>query len=317
MDKPQLAPRDERGRFGATYVRNVVETGWRCILQDFQGTNDRGFDGIVIEVHRGRTTSVQFNIQIKTSTFDRDYPGNEFRAPVDAKHLVLWRDSNVPVVLVCVDIGPSAKAYWRLISPIMKDDKILVNRRNMFDPTSRDEVMVAVKNAFLKQVSAAKGEVLDIPLIGSIRDVAKEYYRRELMTKTYTDNPVFGPVSFTWKGWRHMTKKDRASKYIARSLTLLPCVRSVIGPGNFPSSWRPFPTITRGSLLQYRTLLWFNRVCTFDDRAPAWIQVLIERRVFLPIDWSTCPPDDPRRLTKYTFLGIQELAMKAPTGNFT
>lgn len=317
MDKPQLTPRDERGRFGATYVRNVVETGWRCILQDFQGTNDRGFDGVILDIHRGRTTSTQFDIQIKTSTFDRDHPGDEFPAPVDTKHMTLWRDSNVPVVLVCVDIGPPAKAYWRLISPTAKDGKILVSRRNKFDPTSRDEVMIAVKNAFPKKVPAVKGETLNAPLVGSIRDVAKDFYRRELMTKSYTDNPVFGPVTFTWKGWRHMTKKDRRSKHIALSLMLLPCVQSVIGPGNFPSSWRPWPNVIRGNVLQYRTFLWFDRAFVFDDRAPAWIRVLIERRVFLPKDWSICPPDDPRRFTKYTFLNVYELARKVALGDLT
>lgn len=307
MLKPQLTPRDERGRYGASHVKQVVETGWRAILQDFQGTNDRGLDGIVLDVHRGAVTSLQFNIQIKTSTFNSDFPGESFPAPVSRKHLLLWRESNVPVVLICVDIGSPTRAYWAVIRPDKEIESIRINTRNEFGPASRDNIIAAIQEAFPRNTSSIDSKVLSVPLNHGIRKSAKDYYYRELLGKPQ-DHPVFGPIEFTWKGWRHITRRGRSMSNIANSLLLLPCVRSVLDPCVFPTKWRPLQPIPRGNRIQYRTLLVFYRVVTFCNRAPAWIRVVVERQVFLPKDWATSPPDDPRRQTKYKFLSVYEIS---------
>ena len=307
MGKPQLTLHDERGRHGANYVRTVVETGWRAILQDFQGTNDRGLDGVVLDVHNGAVTSYQFNVQIKTSTFNSKYPGDTFPAPVSKKHLCLWRESNVPVVLICVDIGPPIQAYWTLIRPDSGLNSIIMNKQNEFGPASRDSIISEIQGSYALKISPAVGRILPIPLNHSMRKFAKAYYYQNLLGKSQK-HPVYGPIEFTWKGWRHITRRGRSMQNIANSFLLLPSIRLVLDQNIFPSKWRPLKPIYSGNLIQHRTLLVFYRVVTFGNRSPAWIKVVIERQVFVPKDWALSPPDDPRRIANYKFLSVYEIS---------
>ncbi len=307
MEKPQLTPRDEIGRHGANYIRTVVETGWRAILQDFQGTNDRGLDGVILDTHNGAMTSYQFNVQIKTSSFNSKYPGETFPAPVSEKHLLLWRESNVPVVLICVDIGPPTQAYWTLIRPDSESSSIRINKKNEFGPTDRDNIISEIQGIYSTKISPAVGKILPIPLNHSIRKFAKEYYYQNLLGKPQK-HLVFGPIEFSWKGWRHITRRGRSMQNIANSFMLLPSIRHVLDQNIFPTKWRPLKPINHGNLIQHRTLLVFYRVVTFNNRAPAWIKVVIERHVFLPKDWALASPDDPRRITNYKFLSVYEIS---------
>ena len=160
MPKPKLNENEEKGRFGADLVRRIVENGWRGIVQEFQGLNDRGIDFIVQDVHRSRVTSLQFNIQVKTSDFSKRFTGDSFPAPVDRKHIELWRDSNVPVILVCVDVGSRPVAFWRLIRPGENVRSIRMSKRNVFTPASRDAVIAEIRRALPQRLPPTHGEVL-------------------------------------------------------------------------------------------------------------------------------------------------------------
>jgi hypothetical protein len=306
MAKPQLNEFEEKGRFGADFVKRIIENGWRGIVQEFQGLNDRGIDFIVQDVHRGRVTSLQFNIQVKTSDFNAKFPGDSFPAPVDKNHIELWRDSNVPVVLVCVDAGSPPVAFWRLIRPGEDVPRIRMSRRNVFNPASRDSVVAEIRRALPQRLPAACGEILKYPLQRSIRDFAKDHYR-ELMKKPYT-NSSFGPIEFTWKGWRHMTRQGRSMWKIRSSLLLLPSVLAILDGGIHPTKWRSLKTITRGKRDQFRTILVFERIVKFDHRVPAWVQVVIEAQAVIPTDWAMSAPYDPRRKLQYKFLNLSELS---------
>ncbi|ETR67751.1 MAG: hypothetical protein OMM_04971 [Candidatus Magnetoglobus multicellularis str. Araruama] len=210
MEKPQLTPRDEIGRYGVNHIRNIVENGWRAILQDFQGTNDRGIDGIVLDVHNGAVTSYQFNVQIKT----RDFNSKTFLAPVSEKHIRLWRESNVPVILICVDKGPPTIAYWTLIRPDSESNSIRINKINEFGPTSRDNIVSEIQGAYPTKISPTVGNILPIPLNHTMRKFAKDYYYSNLFRKSHISILFFGPIEFSWKGWRHITRRGRSTQNI-------------------------------------------------------------------------------------------------------
>lgn len=305
MPKTLVTSQEEEGRFGASYVKSVVENGWRAFLQPYDGMNDRGLDGMVLDTHRGSMTSYQFNVQIKTSSFDQRQAGDSFRVPLDKKHIELWRDSNVPVVLVCVNYDSPPIAYWRVIMPTEKLETIRVYRRNVFGPESRDDVIAAIRHALPQDTAPIRGEILTIPLHVGVRDVAKDYYYKNLLRKAQP-HPVFGPIEFTWKGWKHLTRRGRPTYQTANSLLLLPCVRSVLRPGTFPSKWRSPNPVIRGNRVQHRTILVFERTVKFRHRGPACVKVVIERQASIPRDWATSTPEDPRRMIKYTFLSIYE-----------
>lgn len=307
-EKPQLTENEETGRFGADYVKRILKTGWRAILHPREGYADCGIDGTVIDQHRGRMTAIEFHIQIKTGTF----AGDTFRAPLKRGHVELYRDSNVPVVLICVDVGPPPIAFWKLVrleepaEAIRMNKPIRITRQSVFGPDSRDTIIAEIQNAFPRRVPPTHGQILGFPIQLGVRDAAKDYYYRQLMPNPHW-NPVFGPVKFTWKGWRHITRQARSRSKIPSSLLLLPCVRNILDTPVLPSRWRPLPPVVRGSMIQYRTLLIFERVVTFRHRAPAWVRVAVERQAALPTDWTASPPRDPRRKLEYKFLSVSEL----------
>jgi len=306
MTKPQLSENEEKGRFGADYVRRIIENGWRGIVQEFQGLNDRGIDFVVQDVSRGRVTALQFNIQVKTSDFLSKISGDSFPAPVDRKHIELWRDSTVPVVLICVDASSPPVAFWRLIKPGEDIQRIRMSRKNIFGPASRDAVIASIRRAVRQRLPTVLGETLEYPLQTGIRNAAKDYYR-QLMKQPFTASSI-GPIEFTWKGWRHMTRQGRSMWKIRSSLLLLPSVRSVLDGAVYPAKWRSFASVPRGKRDRYRTLLVFERMTTFHHRVPAWLQVVIEAQAIIPTDWAVSVPYDPRRELHYKFLNLSELA---------
>lgn len=308
MTKTKLEEREEKGRWGADFVKRVIENGWRGFVQEFQGLNDRGIDFNVQDVHHSELTSLQFNIQVKTSDFNKKFPGPTFPAPVDKKHIELWRDSNVPVVLVCVDTGPPPIAFWRLISPREDITRIQMSRKNVLAVGSRDAVIAEIRRVVPQRFPTVWGEVLRFPLQRdkNIKDTAKAHYR-QLMQKPYVECST-GPIEFTWKGWRHMTRKGRSMWKIRSSLLLLPSVTAVLKGTIYPAKWRAFEPVNRGSWDQYRTLLVFERVVRFDHRVPTWVQVVIEALATIPTDWAMSVPYDPRRKLQYKFLNLSELS---------
>lgn len=304
MSKPQVTESQKKGHLGEEYVKWVVEQGWGAIAQPFQGFSDRGYDFTVLDVRGRRMNSFQFNIQVKTRDFST-FPGSVFPAPVDKKHIELWRDSNVPVVLVCVDVRSGQPvAYWEIIRPGEDVERIFINRRNIFGPGSRASVIGELRRLLRKPDPPIDGELLRFPVQGSIRQVAKEYYRRELIGKPVM-NPAFGRIEFTWKAWRHMTRRGRSMWKIRSSLLLLPCVRPVLSSVISPTSSRSL-VIQRGSRTLYRTFLVFRRVVKFRHRGPTWVEAVVEVRASMPSDWMTT--SDPRRV-EYKLVSIWELAL--------
>jgi hypothetical protein len=306
---PQLGEQEELGSFGVDYVRSVIQNGWRGRFITFQGTDDRGIDGTVVDLHRAAATGLRFDVQVKTSR--TKFRGETFVAPIERKHLELYRASNIPTLIICVDATPPVTAFWNVVDRGKTEARIVISRREVFGPASRPAVIGAIKEVFPERVTAARGELLEFPLHRGIRDTAKAYYRRLMHSPLMTR--AFGPVEFTWKGWRHITRRARSSSKIPASFLLLPCVGTVLDGCPFPTHRRPLENHRNGSAEEYRTLLTFQGVVTFAHRAPAWVRVVIEFHARLPADWTSSPPDDPRRKLVYRFLSLSELRYPVPT----
>jgi hypothetical protein len=301
----RLTINDEKGRHGVAYVRNIIENGWRAIMQDFEGVNDRGLDATISDVHQGKLTALRFDVQIKTSNFSK-YKGDSFPAPLDQSHLDLFRNSNMPVVLICVDEGPPPRAYWKLVEPNGGQGPIIMKKKQLFGPASRDAIVSAIRQFFPKRIAPAQGDVPEIPPELCLRKFAKDYYYRNLMNRPI-ENRNLGPIEFTWKGWRHITRRLRSRWKIQSSFLLLPCLRPLFEGSVFPIHWRPLATIRRGDWEEFRTLLTHERVVVFRHRSPAWLRVVIEAKVVVPANLASCPPYDPRRRLSYKFLSLSEL----------
>ena len=316
MEKPQWSEREEKGEFGQDYVRSIIKSGWRGLVQPVEGVRDRGIDFVVLDVLRSSATGYQFNIQVKTSDYGLKYRGDSFPVKLERKHIELWRDSNVPVVLVCVDVGPPPVAFWKLIRPGENVKSIRMERGYVLHAASRDAVIAEILRAFPKPVQPAMGEVLDFPLHSGIRDCAKNYYYQELM-KRPQPHPLFGPIEFTWKGWRHLTRRSRSLWKILMSLQLLPSVRAVLDGGGRLFDRRVYKPVRRGAFDHYKTLLVFNRVVEFAHRVPAWVQIAIEVRATIPVDFTMRVPYDPSRKLSYKFFGLTELADPVKAGDLS
>lgn len=302
---PTLSPRDESGRYSFGYVRSVIENGWRSILQGFEGTNDRGLDGTVLDFYNGVAQPDQFDIQVKTIRLSASSRTDTFPAPVDERHLSLWRALSVPVLLICVDHGPPTTAYWKVIEPSARMP-FQMTRHQVFGPGSRDEIISAIRRLRPRRETPGEGELLNAPLDRGLRSTARLYYFAELQ-KSPHPNFSFGPVQFTWKGWRHLTRRGRAMAAVVGSLLLLPSVRAVLDQATW-SGARSFPIQWQGSRDVHRTLLAFDRVLHFRYRAPARVRVVVERDLVVPHEWMTAPPADSSRELVYRFLSVYEVS---------
>lgn len=307
-DMSRFTPSQRTGNFGEKYVGDIVETGWGGVVLPMRGSKDRGYDGLVLDVHRNALTGLDFFYQVRT--LSKQPASDTFGVRVNKRHLDLWRNSNVPVVLIHVAPGPPPRAFWHLMLPEEETENIRMRKRDVFGPDSRDTVVAEIRSvsqAFRKAIPPERGRLLKCPLQVGLRDWAKDYYYRELKGKSQ-DHSMSGPVEFTWKGWRHLTRKPRALQHIRSSLSLLPCIRAVLDSRVQAKNPRNLYPVRRGGRVQYRTLLSFERVIIFPHRAPAWVRVVVERQLILPTEWAISPPDDRRRELRYKFLSVYELA---------
>jgi hypothetical protein len=305
----RTTPQGRVGKWGFDYVKSVVETGWRCILQEFHGARDIGMDATVLDMHNDRATPHQFDLQVRTSEHYHRRPEG-FAVTISPGHRDLWSQLNVPMFLVCVDAPPGAepKAFWRRItSEDALGGTIFVSRRNLFGPTSRGQILAELRRSLPKELPPVRGMVVGCPLHVGLRAVAKQWYRRYLITSP-VDNRYFGPIRFTWQGWRHITRLRRSRARIHASLLILPSVRAVLRDPMLPAGIRPLGPIRRGDFDYVRTLLWFERIVTFANRSPASVRVVVKQADRLPVDWARQPPDARGRLREYTFYSVEELA---------
>ena len=301
--------RGRLGQWGLEYVKGIVETGWLCIMQEFQGFRDVGMDGTVLDMRNGCATAQRFDIQVRTSEHFTRRPDG-FSISISKEHRLLWSSSNLPMILVCVDASPKGdtQAYWRRIIP---DDAaggtIFVSRKKVFGPNSRGEVLSEVRRAAPpKELPAIDGLIFGCPLNVGLRPAAREWYRTNLVGRN-VENPLFGKIEFTWQGWRHITRKVRPRVRIQSSLLILPSVRGILADPISPTHTRRLAPIRRGSYDIDRLLMIFERTVNFSNRSPAHIRVVVKQADRLPQDWARRPPDSPDRFRSYTFYSVEEL----------
>jgi len=305
----RTSPQGRTGQWGLEYVRSVVETGWGCILQEFHGSRDVGMDATVLDMQNGRATPHRFDVQVRTSEHYTQRPDG-FAVTISGEHRTLWSQLNIPMFLVCVDApsGGETKAFWRRITASdASGGTIFVPRRNVFGPSSRGQILAELRRALPKELPPVKGMILGCPLHLGLRPVARQWYRRNLIPFA-VENQYFGPIRFTWQGWRHITRDRRSRARIHASLLLLPSVRPVLRDPMLPVGMRPLDPIRRGGYDYARTLLVFERNVTFATRSPAVVRVVVKQTDRLPVDWARRPPDATERMRVYTFYSVEDLA---------
>ncbi len=295
------------GQWGADHVRRIIETGWGGIFQSIEGARDIGLDATVLDMHRGRATQYRFDLQIKTSArFSQSKP--EFVVPVSEKHRRWWASLEFPVFLVCVDAPPRkpTQVYWRLITSADAHARtIMVSRQNVFGPSSRVDILSAYRRVRPSPLSAATGRLLACPLNAPMRAVAKTWYRQNMLQRP-VDNVGFGPVHFTWNGWRHITRRRRSRSRILSSLLLLPSVRPVLSMPMAPTGTRPLQSAVRGRFICDSRLVIFTRPVTFVNRADAMVRIIVKQIDTRPVDWASRPPDSGECSRTYAFHSVEE-----------
>jgi Domain of unknown function (DUF4365) len=301
-------PQGRLGQWGLDYVRSVVETGWGCIMQEFHGSRDVGMDATVLDVHNGCATRHRFDVQVRTSARFSQRPDG-FAVTITKAHRQLWAELDLPVFLVCVDAPPKGetKAFWRRITPSdAEGGTIVVSRQNVFGPSSRGEILAEVRRALPKDLPAVKGTAFGCPLNVGLRTAAREWYASNLLGLP-VENSYFGPIHFTWHGWRHITRQLHSRVRVQTSLLLLPSVKAVLANPMSPVATRRLQPIRRGSYDIDRLLLVFERGVTFSNRSPAFVRVVVKQADRLPLDWARRAPDSGERLRTYTFYSVEEL----------
>jgi hypothetical protein len=126
--------------------------------------------------------------------------------------------------------------------------------------------------------------LLSAPLKIGMRKYAKRIYRE--LTNKKPENPLVGPVSITWSGWKHLTRTARRQSHITDSLRLLGLLEwAIANPTRF-SAVRRLPRIVRGAWVQESRFLVFDcEQVPLEGRPPSDIKVVLKERVTYPADW--------------------------------
>lgn len=111
---PKAGHSDQIGAAGVTLVQHAVESKLGWIFRRVEH-RDTGLDAEVEVVFRGEATGLVLGLQIKSGpTYFAKRTERGWRYRGDFDHLIYWRDHNLPVVVVLVDVEEGT-CYWAAI----------------------------------------------------------------------------------------------------------------------------------------------------------------------------------------------------------
>lgn len=235
---------NRQGQEGVAWVRWIVEGMWGCGLEVVSASNDDGVDAIILlkrrpglERYAGPTGDLLF-VQIKTG-YVSAAPTGDYFVPFDAEKMARWRPkwAAYPGPAVMINVvprrltGKNPVAYWADLKrpPEAEPNKVEFKFKNCFDVTAKSSFynlcwrwaeFRKLPVIYLDQAKPAFPGEPAMYYLGQkpLLEVTRDYFKA---WKKATATTAF-KASITWRGWEHITRRERPIRTKQQSLMLLP-----------------------------------------------------------------------------------------------
>lgn len=158
-------------------------------------------------------------VQVKTgSSFGAWAKGRWRMDNIDRTHVIRWRESRLPTLLVWVQTEPITKAYWRLILPRTPLETLSISRHNLVNPAATYELERMWRLHTTTRIERLSLELPAAKTFVEDRNKARSYWNG---FGPILDCMNLGPVAVTRHGWRHMTRASKSRSRIHDSLRLI------------------------------------------------------------------------------------------------
>lgn len=243
---------NRQGQEGVAWVRWIVEGMWGCGLEVVSASNDDGVDAIILlkrrpglERYAGPTGDLLF-VQIKTG-YVTSTPTADYALSFDPKKLAIWRAkwSAYPGPTVMINViprrhtGKDPIAYWANLKDPANNaaGKVSFSLKNCFDSTAKSSFynlcwrwaeLRKLPVLYLDKTQPAFPGEPSMYYLGpeTLLEATRNYFKE--WKKASLARPNDFQALITWRGWEHLTRKERAVRTKQQSLMLLPAAARIL-----------------------------------------------------------------------------------------
>ena len=304
---------NRQGQEGVAWVAWIVEGIWGCGVEVVSASNDDGVDAIILLKRRaglkkyaGPTGDLLF-VQIKTGYVSQT-PSGDYSITFKAEEMSRWRPkwASYPGPALMINViprrltGGDPVAYWADLKrpPGSDPNKIEFKFNNRFDASAKSSFYnLCWRWAEFRQLPViyldqSEKAFTDEPLIyymgkNPLRVEARNYFKA--WKDACKKDPAFQvtlQASITWRGWNHITRKERPVRTKQQSIQLLPAAARILLASNGVKllTVQPMRLVPTGPHTNGQTLMRGYEALTarviFNERQEAVVRVVLERTAY-------------------------------------
>lgn len=305
---------NRQGQEGVAWVTWIVEGIWGCGVEVVSANNDDGVDAIILLKRRrglkkyaGPTGDLLF-VQIKTGYVSKK-PSADYSITFKPEEMSRWRPkwASYPGPALMINViprrltGGDPVAYWADLKrpPGSNPNKIEFCLDHCFDANAKSSFynfcwrwaeFRQLPVIYLNQSEKAFTGEPPIYYLGKnpLRVEARNYFKA--WKNACKTDPAFSASlqgSITWRGWNHITRKERPVRTKQQSIQLLPAAVRILLTSNGvkPMTVQPMKQVPTGPYPNGQTLMRSYEALTarliFYERQEAVVRVVLERTAYL------------------------------------
>lgn len=280
-------PDAQLGELGEQEARGRLERALLGCGLRFSGFADKGIDLIMqFESPAPDGQPLHFGVQVKTGTSFASGSGAKWLVKnISESRFRQWTKSKLPVIFVWVRPTQPAECYWTIIRRTTSRSHFSIPKRSVINPGMRFQLALEVSVDPGEAVASGPIKLLRPPLGIGLRPFARKFYKTHLMPSRPV-HPILGPISFSWRGWRHLTRQGRRQDFIHQSLQLLPATIQAIQSPSELVGLRHLKTLQRGHwTTELRLVVFRSRSVKVLGRRSADLVLVIRQRIRFPTNW--------------------------------
>ncbi len=224
---------NQKGRYGEkAFASHAEKIGLR-----YEELNEKtpSIDGVLILSTDGSSPCYAYvNVQIKTGswfkvTYKKHPMEARFSLRVASKDSRAWAESNVPTIVVWVDISNEIpEFYWRSSAYVSAGKtRLPMKSKNKIDVNAIPHLLALARTGTLEpSLFRITEPLLAHHKVAYHKNLARSYF--ESWRTTGSINPVLGKVLVTLRFWRHITRRSLPQATICYRLMLLSCGRQLV-----------------------------------------------------------------------------------------
>lgn len=314
-DAPKTAGPDRQfGEFGEQEVAHRLTRALLGDAKQYAGFADKGLDLLVQFPSTAPSAQpLHFGVQVKTGdSFVVEEEGAWRVRGVDERRFREWQRGTLPVLFVWVRPDP-CECYWAVVRKGTSFKHFKISKHALVTPAMRFDLSLE-QPLEPPVVSDQAFRPLRPRLSEGLRPFAKRHYRDGLMS-WQPDHPVLGKVRFSWRGWRHLTRKGRSQDEIYHSLQLLDSASWLTGNPQTYAGIRRLGVAERGGIVtDTRLVIYDTDNVPFERRPPARIRTVFRQRISYPANWTQDVSLHKHVTSDVTFESLYEKWGKADNG---